>query len=119
MFSFALAGSKGFSLSYNHPKGHLFRVNVTETKVSVLMDKDKKDPSSKQELLETKKASFKQGKAHTVTCETKGDTVKVTFDDGKGPTLTGKHAGLAKEKTGYRLVLKGDGVLFDDFAVSN
>ena len=118
-FSFELAGSKGFSLSFNHAKGHLFRVNVSDSKVMVLMDKDKKDPASKSELLETKKANFKQGKKHTITCETKGDTVTVTFDDGSGPTLTGKHAGIAKEKTGYRLVLKGDGVLFDDFVVSN
>ena len=38
-----LAGSKGFHLSYNHAKGHLFRVLVSETDVTVRTDKDKKD----------------------------------------------------------------------------
>lgn len=115
-FSFALAGSKGFSLSFNHAKGHLFRVGVSESEVNVRTDKDKKDPSSKSVLLDKKSARFKQGETHTITCETKGDTVTVTVD-GKGPTLTGTHAALAKEKTGYRLVLKGEGVFFDDFVV--
>ncbi len=40
--------------------------------------------------------------------------VTVTLGDVE---LKGSHASLAREKTGYRLVVKGDGVLFDDFAV--
>ena len=114
--SFELAGSKGFHLSYNHPKGHLFRVIVSESGVSVRTDKDKKDPASKSELLDRKPIQIEQGKAYTLTCETKGQTVAVTLG---GVELKGSHASLAREKTGYRLVVKGEGVLFDDFAVLN
>ena len=114
--SFQLAGSGGFHLSFNHPKGHLFRVLVSESDVSVRTDVDKKDPASKSVLLGKKEVSFEQGQSHTLTCETKGDTVTVTIDD--DIKLTGSHASLANEKTGYRLVVKGDGVLFDDFVVS-
>lgn len=113
--SFQLNGSNSFNLSYNHPKGHLFRVAVTEEGAMLVMDKDKKDPESKREILEKKDGAFEQGKTYTITCETLGDTATVEFDNGL--TLKGTHEGLAKEKTGYRLVLKGEGVLFDDFAI--
>lgn len=116
-FSFQLAGSKGFHLSFNHAKGHLFRVMVSESNVMVRTDKDKKDPASKSEVLCQKDAAFEQGKTYTITCETRGDTVSVTFD--KGPELTGSHPSLATEKTGYRLVVQGEGVLFDDFKAEN
>ena len=114
--SFQLAGSQGFHLSFNHPKGHLFRVVVSEGGVSLRSDKDKKDPESKSVLLDQKETQFDQGKTHTLICETKGDTATVTIDD--SVKLTGSHTSLASEKTGYRLVVKGDGVLFDDFVAS-
>ena len=116
-FSFQFAGSKDFHLSFNHAKGHLFRVTVSESKVVILTDKDKKDPASKSEMLCQKEAAFEQGKSYTMTCETKGETVKVSIAGGL--ELTGAHPSLALEKTGYRLVVRGDGVLFDDFTVAD
>ncbi|MCB1089859.1 MAG: hypothetical protein KDM63_22660, partial [Verrucomicrobiae bacterium] len=59
--------------------------------------------------------AFEQGKTYTVTCETKGDSVSVEFDN--SVKLSGSDPSLATKKTGYRLVVKGGGVLFDDFAV--
>src|SRR6185295_8933706 len=46
-FSFKNDGAKAFDLSYNHAKGHLFRVLVEKDGIVVNKDKDKKDPKSK------------------------------------------------------------------------
>lgn len=113
--SFQLAGSDGFQLSFNHEKGHLFRVIVTGTGATLVTDKDKKDPTSKAVQLCKAEGAFEQGKTYTVTCETKGDSVSVEFDN--SVKLSGSDPSLATKKTGYRLVVKGGGVLFDDFAV--
>lgn len=115
-FSFQLAGSEEFHLSFNHPKGHLFRVVVNESEAILRTDKDKKDPASKAENLVRESGDFGGKKMHSLTCETKGDTVTVTFDN--GVTLNGTHASLTKPKTGFRFIVKGEGVLFDDFAIS-
>ena len=114
---FQLAGSKGFHLSFNHPKGHLFRVLVSENGVALRLDKDKKDPKSKPETLATAKGKFEQGKWYTMKFSTKGETATAEFDN--GVKLEGSHANLTKKKTGFRLVLKGDGVLFDDFTIAS
>ncbi|MCP5541928.1 MAG: hypothetical protein H7A53_04705 [Akkermansiaceae bacterium] len=113
--SFQLAGSDGFHLSFNHEKGHLFRVIVTSKDATLTTDKDKKDPASKAVQLCKVEGAFEQGKTYTVTCETKGDSVTAEFDN--GVKLSGSDPSLATKKTGYRLVVKGEGVLFDDFAV--
>ncbi len=113
--SFQLAGSKGFHLSFNHPKGHLFRIMVTEKDALIRTDKDKKDPASKSVAMDKKPGKFEQGKWYTLLCETKGDHVAVQFDN--GVKLEGSHESLTKKKTGYRLIVKGEGVLFDDFSV--
>ncbi len=115
--SFQLAGSKGFHLSFNHPKGHLFRVMVTEKGALVRTDKDKKNPASKSVIINKQAGKFEQGKWYSILCETKGDKVAVQFSN--GVKLEGAHQSLTKKKTGYRLVLRGDGVLFDDFSVLN
>lgn len=115
-FRFRLDGAKGFHLSYNHAKGHLFRVTVGAGVVSLAMDKDKKDPASKAVPLGKEDFVPKAGEWYTLTCSVEGDTAKVTCGD---LTLTGTHAGLVKEKTGYRLVVQGASVAFDDVAFSS
>lgn len=112
---FQLNGSKGFHLSFNHPKGHLFRIIVSESSAVLRTDKDKKDPASQSLNLKTVKGTFEQGKTYTMNFEIAGDTFAFEFDNGvKGQ---GSHESLKKEKTGYRLIVQGDGVLFDDFAI--
>jgi len=113
--SFQLAGSNGFHLSFNHPKGHLFRVIVTEKEVSVRTDKDKKDPASVSETIGKTGFLIRQGETHTLTCQTSGDKVTVSLDGEE--VISGRHSALTAGKTGYRLVVQGAGVLFDDFAV--
>ncbi len=115
-FRFRLDGAKGFHLSYNHSKGHLFRVALGAGVVSLAMDKDKKDPASKGEILGKEEFTPTAGEWYTMTCSVEGDTAKVTCGD---VTLAGTHAGLVKEKTGYRFVVQGASVAFDDVAFSS
>lgn len=112
---FQLNGSREFHLSFNHPKGHLYRVVVKEGSVSLRTDKDKKDPASRAINLETVKGTFEQGRTYTMSFKVADGTATVEFDNGL--KVTGTHELLKKEKTGYRLIIKGDGVLFDDFII--
>ncbi len=112
---FQLNGSKGFHLSFNHPKGHLFRVAVSEKSVSLRTDKDKKDPASKVINLETVAGTFEQGKTYTMKFAIAGDTASFEFDN--GVKVEGSNELLKMPKTGYRLIVMGEGVLFDDFVI--
>jgi glycerophosphoryl diester phosphodiesterase len=115
-FRVRIDGAKGFHLSYNHPKGHLFRIRYADGVASLATDKDKKDPASKGEVLATATVNAKPGEWIGVTCEVQGDQVKVNFG---GATLSGTHESLAKEKTGYRFVVQGASVVFDDVAFAS
>ncbi|HQW30063.1 MAG: hypothetical protein KA152_12215 [Verrucomicrobiales bacterium] len=115
-FRFRLDGAKGFNLSYNHPKGHLFRVTLVGDVLTLAMDKDKKDPASKAEVLGKETLTLKPGEWTEMSCSLTGDTAKVTCG---GKTISGTHANLAKEKTGYRLVVQGASVGFDDVAFTS
>ena len=75
------------------------------------MDKDKKDPASKVEGLDKKPVELKAGEWVEISCTVEGTKVKVTVGD---VVLEGTHANLAREKTGYRFVVQGQSVAFDD-----
>jgi hypothetical protein len=108
-----LDGAKGFHLSYNHAKGHLFRLAITASLAALTMDKDKKDPASKVESLSKKPVSLEPGEWVEISCAVEGTKVRVTVGD---VVLEGTHPNLAKEKTGYRFVVQGQSVAFDDVA---
>ena len=111
-FSFKLDGPSGFSLSYNHPKGHLFRVNVTAAGVSVATDKDKKDEASKAVPIGKAEAKFEQGQWYTMQVEVKGTKVAVQTDN--GVKIEGSNPALDMDKTGYRFVVKGETLVLAD-----
>src|SRR6476620_8721659 len=50
-FSFKRDGVTGFNLSFNHPKGHLFRILINDDGLQVNKDKDKNDAASKAVVL--------------------------------------------------------------------
>jgi hypothetical protein len=115
-FSFKLDGkTNGFSFSLNHAKGHLFRVNVTETAMSVNLDKDKKDPASKAVVLGTAKGKFERGKWYTMQIEMQGEKVVAQTDNGLLVEAT--HASLDTDKPNYRFVMKGDSLSIDDLQI--
>ena len=111
-FSFKLDGAGGLSLSYNHPKGHLFRVNVAATGVTVNTDKDKKDEKSKAVVLGKADAKFEQGQWYTMQVEVKGAKVAVQTDN--GVKIEGSNPALDVDKTGYRFVTKGESLRLAD-----
>lgn len=111
-FSFKLDGTKTLSLSYNHAKGHLFRVNVAPTGVSVATDKDKKDPASKAVSLGKADAKFEPGQWYTMQVELKGAKVAVQTDN--GVKIEGSHPSLDVDKTGYRFVTRGESLVLAD-----
>jgi hypothetical protein len=114
-FSFMRDGATGFNLSFNHPKGHLFRVVINDEGLVLNKDKDKKDPNSKPQTLAKAEGKFATGQWHTILVEVHGDKVWVTADN--GAKLEGSHPGLALDKTGYRFVTRGSKLLIDDLTV--
>ena len=115
-FSFKLDGkTKGFNFSLNHAGGHLFRVVVAPTKMTLNLDKDKKDPESKAQVLATAKGEFEQGKWHTMQIEMLGDRVVAQTDGGL--IVEGSHAKLDTDKPNYRFVMRGDSLAIDDLHV--
>ncbi len=115
-FSFKLDGSTtGLNFSLNHAKGHLFRVVVTPSGLSLNLDKDKNDPASKAAVLATAKSEFEQGKWYTMLVEMQGDKVAVQTDNGL--TVEASHPTLDTDKPNYRFVMKGDSLSIDDLQI--
>jgi hypothetical protein len=111
-FSFKLDGAKGLSLSYNHAKGHLFRVNVAATGVTVQTDADKADPNSKSVPIGKAEAKFEPGQWYTMQVEVKGQKVAVQTDN--GVKIEGGNPALDVDKTGYRFVTTGESLVLAD-----
>jgi hypothetical protein len=114
-FSFKRDGVTGFNLSFNHAKGHLFRVLINDDGLTVNKDKDKSDPASKPQLLGKAEGKIPDGVWQTVQVEIVGDRVAVQADN--GAKLEVKHPALHVEKTGYRFVMRGSTLLLDDVNV--
>ncbi len=114
-FSFRLDGAKGFNVSWNHAKGHLFRIGIAEDGLTLNKDKDKKDPASKAVALGKAAGKFEAGKWHTVLVEIQGAKVSVQTDN--GVKLAGSHPELDVDKTGYRFVMRGESLRLADVKV--
>jgi hypothetical protein len=111
-FSFKFDGTDNLSLSFNHAAGHLFRVNIAKDGVTIMKDGDKKNPDIKPEALGKAAATFSQGQWYTMLVEVQGTKVSVQTDN--GVKLTGTHAALNVDKTGYRFVVRGASVALAD-----
>jgi hypothetical protein len=114
-FSFKIDGATGVNLSYNHAKGHLFRVAINPTGLTITKDKDKKDPNSKIVTLGKIDGKIAPGQWHTLLVETQGDKVFANLDNSL--QLQVQEPTLAVEKTGYRFVMKGETLALDDVKV--
>ena len=114
-FSFKLDGAKGFNLSFNHAKGHLFRVAASETGLTLTKDADKNDPNSKPVALAKASGKLDASQWHTLLVEIQGDKVSVQSDS--GAKLDIREPSLDVEKTGYRFVTRGESLLLDDIKI--
>ncbi|TWU06396.1 family 16 glycoside hydrolase [Stieleria varia] len=107
--------TKGLHFSLNHSGGHLFRVAVSPDKLTVNLDKDKKDPKSKAIALGSAKGDFKSGQWHTMMVEMVGDKVVVQTDAGASVSIS--HAKLDTDKPNYRFVMRGNSLSIDDLTI--
>ena len=115
-FSFKLDGAKTISLSLNGAKGHISRVRVTPTGVSVQKDdQDGKNGPDKGEVLDTAKVDIKPGEWHTLVVELRGPDILATLD-GKH-TAFGTHDAVAAAKTNMGLTVAGESASFKGLTV--
>lgn len=114
-FDFVLQGVKGFALSFNHAKGHLWRVTINEEGAQLRKDLDKKDPTSKAIMMADAKTALEKGKTYTLTAEIVGDKVAVRIGD--AITLAGSHADFDTDKPNIRFVAQGELVVIDNVKV--
>jgi len=115
-FSFQLGGdTTGFNLSMNHASGHLFRIVVTPSAMSINLDKNKKDAASKTVVMATAKGKFEQGKWYTMQVEMRGDRVVAQTDNGL--IVEASNPTLDVDKPNYRFVMKGDSLSIDDLQI--
>jgi len=114
-FSFKRDGATGFNLSFNHAKGHLFRVLINDEGITINKDKIKDDPNSKATVLGKAEGKFPVGQWQTMQIEVVGDRVAVQADN--GVKLEVRHPGLDVDKTGYRFVTRGSTLFLDDVNV--
>jgi hypothetical protein len=114
-FSFKRDGVTGFNLSFNHPKGHLFRILINDDELTISKDRDKNDPASKPQVLAKAEGKFPMGEWQTMLVEIVGDKVAVQADN--GVKLQASHSALAAEKTGCRFVMRGSTLLLDDVTI--
>ena len=114
-YSFKRDGATGVTLSFNHPKGHLFRILINDDSLAINKDPDKNVAGSKAKPLAKADGKFPAGQWHTLLVEIQGDKVAVQADN--GVKLQASDPSLNVEKTGYRFVMKGESLLLDDLTI--
>ena len=114
-YSFKADGAKGVTLSFNHPKGHLFRILINEDSLAINKDPDRAVAGSKARSLAKADGKFPAGQWHTLLVEVQGDKVAVQADN--GVKLQASDPSLSVDKTGYRFVMKGESLLLDDLTI--
>lgn len=114
-FSFKLDGAKGFNLSFNKARGHLFRVAVAGDGLTITLDKDKKDPKSRPQRLAKAGGKFEQGEWYTMLVVVEGPGVSVKTDNGL--SVSASHSTLSQAKPNYRFVMRGASLQLDDVKV--
>jgi hypothetical protein len=113
-YSFKVDGAKVTTLSFNDAKGHVCRVLVRPTGLTVQKDAHDKT-TEKPEQLGTSEVSLKPGQWHTLVVELRGPDILATLD-GKH-TAFGSHAGINLPKTNFGLTVAGESVSFKKLTV--
>jgi hypothetical protein len=115
-YSFKLDGAKVTTLSLNGAKGHISRVRITPTGVSVQKDdQDGKDGPDKAAVLDTATVEVKAGEWHTLAVELRGPDILATLD-GKY-TAFGTHDAINTTKTNLGLTVAGETASFKSLKV--
>ncbi|MBA4064870.1 MAG: hypothetical protein C0501_14385 [Isosphaera sp.] len=110
-FSFKLDGAKVISLSLNGAKGHVSRVRVTPTGVTVQKDdQDGKNGPDTAAVLDTVSTPVKAGEWHTLVVELRGPDILATLDGTH--TAYGSHPAIDADKANFGLTVAGESASF-------
>ncbi len=112
---FQFDGASTFHLSFNHAKGHLFRVVVNPDGLVLQKDKDKKDPKSKTVSMAKAEGKFESGHWHSMLVEVHGDQVIARTDNGL--KVAGSHSDFLTQKPNYRFIVRGKSIKLDDLKI--
>ena len=115
-YSFKFDGATTSSLSFNGEKGHIGRVAIRPTGLTVQKDdQDGKNGKDKSEVLDTKAISLKPGEWHTLVVELRGPDILATLDG--TTTAYGTHAALDKPKANVGFTVAGESVSFKNLSI--
>ncbi len=115
-YQFKLDGATQTSLSLNSKKGHLSRVGISPTSISLRKDSSDKNVADKAANLDTVKLTIKPGEWHSLVVEQLGGEMAVSLD---GKLIgCGKHEGLAEPISNVGLTVAGESVSFRNLLIS-
>ncbi len=113
-YDFRLEGGKT-TFSINGTKGHLSRLLITPTTISLKKDSSDKNKTDKAALLDTAKVEVKSGTWHTVVLEQFGKEMAASLD-GKLVAL-GKHEGIDRPIGNVGFTVSGGAVSFRNLRI--
>jgi hypothetical protein len=114
-YSFKLDGARQTTLSINSDKGHLCRVLISPTGVTVRKDAQKKLAGDKAAILHSRETTIQPGTWHTLLVELQGNEMLACLD-GKEIAF-GEHPGLDAPKANLGLTVSGESVSFKNLRV--
>jgi len=114
-YAFKFDGAKGSSLSLNSAKGHLSRVGLAPTSISVRKDSADKNQTDKAAALDNGKVNLTPGTWHTLVVEQVASEMVASLD-GK-VVAVGKHEGVDQDITNIGLVVSGESAAFKNLRV--
>lgn len=114
-FSFRFDGGKSTAFSINGKGGHICRVAVTPTGLSVRKDKPNKKSTETGAVLGTANAIFNAGQWYTMLVEVRGKNF-IAQATGAAP-VGGEHDGIDIPKLDIAFPVGGDGVSFDNLKI--
>jgi hypothetical protein len=110
-YSFKLDGTRQTTLSLNGAKGHISRVLVRPTGVTVQKDdQDGKNGPDTAAPLDTAAVTVKPGEWHTLVVELRGPDILATLDGTH--TAFGSHPAIDAEKANLGLTVAGEAASF-------
>ena len=114
-YSFKLDGAKTTTLSINTTKGHLCRVLITPSGLSIRKDDmDKKGPD-KAVVLQESKRPIPAGEWLTLVVEIRGQELLASLNG--QPIALGEHEAIAAMKANFGLTVAGESVSFKSLRV--
>ena len=114
--SIRLDGAKSAHVSINQKGGHLFRVILTPTGVTLQKDKPNAKSEEKAEVLAKSSTPMAAGVWHTVEIEMNGSKVKALIDGNL--KLEGDNAKLDVEKVDFGFPVSGVSASYDNVKIT-